>query len=95
MSSETKLNAEQICYRAKWKIQVFLGPFIEDCEVSKDEGGQYFVFRFTKWDTSYPYGVQETGRFTVLGAAIEDGIISEQRLWAALWHTLGQIRGMV
>jgi hypothetical protein len=40
-------------------------------------------------------GVQEIGRFTVLGAMIEDGIISEQRLHAALWHTLGQIRGMV
>jgi hypothetical protein len=95
MSNEPKLDAEQICYRAKWKIQVFLGPFIEDCEVSKDEGGQYFVFRFTKWDISYPRGVREIGRFAVLGAMIEDGIMSEQRLHAALWHTLGQIRGMV
>jgi hypothetical protein len=39
-------------------------------------------------------GVQEIGRFTVLGAMIEDGIISENSLHAALWHTLGQIRGM-
>jgi hypothetical protein len=62
---------------------------------SKDEGGQYFVFRFTKCDPSYPlWGRQEIGRFTVLSAMIEDGIISEQQLHAALWHTLGQIRGM-
>ena len=95
MSSEPKLNSEQICDRAKGKIRNFLHPYVENCEVSKDEGGQYFVFRFTKWDPSYPlWGRQEIGRFTVLSAMIEDGIISEQQLHAALWHTLGQIRGM-
>jgi hypothetical protein len=92
MGNETKLNAEQICYRAKGKILNFLRTFAEDCELSKDESKAYFVFRFTIRDF---YGVEEIGRFTVLGAAIEDGIISEQRLHAALWHTLGQIRGMV
>jgi hypothetical protein len=40
-------------------------------------------------------GDQEIGRFTVLGALIEDGIVSEQSLLAALWQELGQIRGMV
>ena len=94
MSSEPKLDAEQICDRARGKIRNFLQPFVEDCEVSKDEGGQYFVFKFTKWDIGAFRGVQEIGRFYVLGAAIEDGIISEQRLHAALWQQLGKIRGM-
>ena len=94
MSSETKLNAERICDRARGKIRNFHEPFVEDCEVSKDEGGQYFVFKFTTWDIGYPRGVREIGRFAVLGAMIEDGVMPERRLWAALWHTLGQIRGM-
>ena len=92
MSKQTKLNAERICYQAKDKIRSFLRTFAEDCELSKDESKAYFVFRFTIRDY---YGVEEIGRFTVLGAAIEDGIISEQQLYAALWNTLGQIRGMV
>jgi hypothetical protein len=40
-------------------------------------------------------GVYETGKLSVLGALIEDGIISEQSLHAALWQELGRIRGMV
>jgi hypothetical protein len=52
----------------------------------------YFVFSFTVRDRD---GVRETGRFTVLGALIEDGIISEQSLHAALWQELGKTRGMV
>jgi hypothetical protein len=95
MTNELKLDAEQICYRAKGKIGNFLKPHIEGCELKKDEGGQYFVFRFTKWDVYSSRGLLEIGRFTVLGAAIEDGIMSERQLHAALWHTLGQIRGMV
>jgi hypothetical protein len=92
MSSEFKLDAEQICYEAKQKIRNFLQPFVEHCELIKDEGGQYFVFKFTVRDRD---GVRETGRFTVLGALIEDGIISEQSLHAALWQELGKTRGMV
>ena len=95
MNSEPNLNAEQICYRAIGKILNFLDPSIENCELIKDRSGKYFVFRFTKCDNSYLCGVQESGRFTVLGAIIEDGMMSEQRLHAALWHTLGKIRGMV
>jgi len=95
MTDETKFNAEQICYRAKGKILKCLKPLIEHCEVIKCEGGQYFVFKFTKWDVSYPEGAREIGRFTVLGALIEDGIVSEQSLHAALWQELGRIRGMV
>ena len=96
MTSQRKFNAEQICYRAKGKILNYLEPVIEHCELIKVEGGQYFAFKFTKWDPSYPlWGRKEIGRFTVLGAMIEDGIISEQQLHAALWHTLGQIRGML
>jgi hypothetical protein len=91
MGSETKLNAEQICLDASHRISRFLYP-AESFELGKDESKAYFVFRFTVRDRD---GVQEIGRLTVLGAMIEDGIISEQRLHAALWHTLGQIRGMV
>jgi hypothetical protein len=40
-------------------------------------------------------GVQEIGRLSVLGAMIEDGIISERQLHAHLWQELGHIRGMV
>ena len=90
MTRETKLN-DRICYGAAHRIRGFLYPR-ESCDLSRDESGGYFVFRFTMRDRD---GVQEIGRFTVLGAMIEDGIISEQRLHAALWHTLGQIRGMV
>jgi hypothetical protein len=95
MSNETKLNAEQICYRAKGKILNFLHSPVEHCDVIKCKGGQYFVLRFTKWDVSYPEGAREIGRFTVLGAMLEDGVMSEQRLHAALWQELGRIRGMV
>ena len=95
MNSETKLDAEQICDRARGKIRNFLQPFVEDCKVSKDEGGRYFVFKFTTWDIGHPWGVREIGRFTVLGALIEDDIISERALHAHLWQELGQIRGMV
>ena len=89
MTRETKLN-EQICYGAAHAIRNFLRPR-ESCDLSKDASGLYFVFRFTMRDRD---GVQEIGRFTVLSAMIEDGIISEQRLHAALWQELGRIRGM-
>ena len=91
MSNQPKLNAEQICDRAAHSIRTFLRP-LEKCDLSKDESGGYFVFRFTMRDRD---GVQETGRFAVLAAMIEDGIISERQLHAALWQELGQIRGMV
>ena len=95
MSSETKLDAEQICYGGAHRIGGFLYP-LERCALIKDESKSYFVFKFKKWDPSYPlWGWQEIGRFTVLGAMIEDRIMSKRRLNAALWHTLGQIRGMV
>jgi hypothetical protein len=90
MSKQTKFNAGKICYGAQIRILVFLYPG-ENCVLSRDESKAYFVFRFTMCDRDR---MQEIGRFTVLGAMIEDGIISEQRLHAALWHTLGQIRGM-
>jgi hypothetical protein len=91
MVNQRRLNAEQICYGAAHRISVFLYP-AESFELSKDQSSGYFVFRFLTRDAD---GVHEIGRFTVLGAMIEDGVISEQRLHAALWHTLGQIRGMV
>jgi len=95
MSNQPKLNAEQICYRAKGKILKCLEPLIEHCELLiKDEGRRYFVFQFTKWDTN-TYVVQEVGRFTVLAAMVEDGTMSEQRLHTALWQELGRIRGVV
>jgi len=91
MSSETKLDAEQICLGAAHRISRFLYP-AESFDLSKDESKAYFVFRFMMRDSD---GVQEIGRLAVLGAMIEDGIISERQLHAHLWQELGQIRGMV
>jgi hypothetical protein len=91
MSNQPKFNAEQICLNASNRISIFLKPG-ESCCLLKDESMAYFVFSFTVRDRD---GVRETGRFTVLGALIEDGIISEQSLHAALWQELGKTRGMV
>ena len=91
MNSDPKLNAEQICFGAAHRIRGFLHPR-ESCDLSKDESGGYFVFRFTARDRD---GAQEVGRLTVLGAMIEDSIISERQLHAHLWQELGQIRGVL
>ncbi len=91
MSNKPKLNAKQICLGAAHRIRSFLYS-CENCALCKDQSRAYFVFEFTVRDAD---GWQDTGRFTVLGAMIEDGIMSERQLHAALWHTLGQIRGMV
>jgi len=71
MSSEPKLNAESICYGGAHRIRGFLRPR-ESCDLSKDESSGYFVFRFMMRDRD---GVQEIGRFTVLGSMIKDGIM--------------------
>jgi hypothetical protein len=92
MSSETKLNAEQICVFAINRIRRFLVTPIEDCELIKDASGAYFVFRFIKHDGEV---IWEKGRLTVLIEMIEDGIMSEREIAEGLWHTLGQIKGMV
>ena len=91
MSNETKLNAEQICLNASNRISIFLRPG-ESCDLLKDESMAYFVFSFTVRDRD---GVREIASLSVLGAMIEDGIISERSLHAALWQELGRIRGMV
>jgi hypothetical protein len=91
MTNEPKLDAEQICHGAAHSIRSYLYP-LEKCKLSKDASGLYFVFRFTMRDRD---GVQEIGRLSVLGAMIEDGIISERQLHAHLWQELGHIRGMV
>jgi hypothetical protein len=91
MSNQPKLDAEQICIKASHRISVFLYP-AESFDLSKDESGGYFVFRFLMRDAD---GVQEIGRLSVLGAMIEDGVMSERALHAHLWQELGQIRGMV
>ena len=90
MSNEPKLNAEQICLSASHRISIFLRPG-ESCDLLKDESMAYFVFSFTVRDRD---GVREIASLSVLGAMIEDGIISERSLHAALWQELGQIRGM-
>ena len=90
MSSEPKFNAEQICFVAAQRIRSFLYP-AESCDLSKDESRSYFVFRFTIRDAD---GVREIASLSVLGAMIEDGIISERSLHAHLWQELGRIRGM-
>jgi len=91
MTRETKLNAERICLNASNRISTFLRPG-ESCILLKDESMAYFVFSFTVRDRD---GFREIGSLSVLGAMIEDGIMSEQRLHAHLWQELGQIRGMV
>jgi hypothetical protein len=91
MSSETKFNAEQICLNASNRISIFLRPG-ESCDLLKDQSMAYFVFSFTVRDRD---GVREIASLSVLGAMIEDGIISERSLHAALWQELGRIRGMV
>ena len=90
MSSETKFNAEQICFVAAQKIRGFLHP-AEICDLSKDESKAYFVFRFMARDAG---DVREIARVSILGALIEDGIISENALHAHLWQELGKIRCM-
>jgi hypothetical protein len=90
MTNEPKFNAEQICYGAVQRMRRFLDPG-ESCDLSKDESKAYFVFRFTIRDAE---GVREVARLSVLGAMIEDGIISERALHAHLWQELGRIRGM-
>ena len=91
MTSKPKLNAERICYGAAHRMRRFLQP-CESCDLNKDESRAYFVFRFLMRDAD---GVREIARLSVLGAMIEDGIISERELYAHLWQELGQIRGMV
>jgi hypothetical protein len=91
MSSEPKLNAEQICLNASHRISFFLYP-AESFDLSRDESKAYFVFRFTVRDRD---SVREIASLSVLGAMIEDGIISEQSLHASLWQELGRIRGML
>ena len=91
MSNQPKLDAEQICIGAAKRIRRFLYP-AEDCYLSKDGSKAYFVFSFTRCDFD---GTEKIGRLSVLGAMIEDGIISEGALHAHLWQELGQIRGMV
>jgi hypothetical protein len=90
MSNETKLNAERICFVAAQRIRGFLYP-AEICDLSKDESKAYFVFRFMARDAG---DVREIARVSVLGAMIEDGVISENSLHAHLWQELGRIRGM-
>ena len=90
MTRETKLNAEQICLNASNRISTFLRPG-ESCILLKDESTAYFVFSFTVRDRD---GFREIASLSVLGAMIEDGIISERSLHAHLWQELGHIRGM-
>ena len=90
MSNQPKLNAEQICLDAVQRIRRFLYPG-ESCILIKDESMAYFVFSFEVRDAD---GVREIASLSVLGAMIEDGIMSEQQLHAALWQELGRIRGM-
>ncbi len=91
MSNQPKFNAKHICLSAAKRISGFLRP-CEMCALCKDESRAYFVFQFTARDAD---GWKYTGRFSVLGAMIEDGIISERELHAHLWQELGHIRGMV
>jgi hypothetical protein len=90
MTNEPKFNAEQICQWAIGRISRYLVPATDACKLSQDESGKHFVFEFS----AYWFSETKRERFTVSAAMIEDGVISEQQLLAALWHTLGKARGM-
>jgi hypothetical protein len=90
MTNEPKFNAEQICDQAILEITRHMVPASDTCTVIRDESGAYFVFELT----NNCFGEKKSERLTVLAAMIEDGIISNQQLLAALWHTLGKLRGM-
>ena len=91
MSSEPKLNAEQICEQAIYKVSRYLMPSANSCRLIQDESGAYFVFEFT----NYCFGEKKSQRFTVPVAKIEDGTVSKQQLLTALWLTLGKIEGVL
>ena len=85
-----KINAESVCEQARTAIRYHLTQTNENCTLNQDESGRYFVYRFSKW-AAWEWK-HET--YSVRKEMIEDGIISEQRLKAALWNTLGRLRGM-
>ena len=91
MSSETKFNAERICNQARDAIRLHLIPHVESCNLSENEHGACFVFKFTLF-TPFVEFKQET--LSVTREIIEDGILSQQELRAMLWRTLGRLRGM-
>ena len=91
LSKQHRIDASRVCERARTAIRWHLIPSTEHCALAENEIEWCFVFRFAKWD-----GVawkHET--FSVRKEMIEDGIMSEQRLKAALWDALGRLRGMV
>ena len=91
LSRRHSVDAVHFCEKARTAILWHLNPKAEHCTLAEGEIERCFVFRFAKWDGVF--WKYET--FSVRKEMIEDGIMSEQRLKAALWDSLGRLRGMV
>ena len=90
-------NVVHVCNGAMKAIRLQLQSKFEYCELTEDRSEMYLVFRFIR---RRPDETTKSATFTVLKDMIQDGIrqdgiMSEQRLKAALWDTLGRLRGMV
>ena len=90
LSRQRGFDATHVCEKARTAILWHLNPSTEHCALSENEIQGCFVFRFAKWDGVF--WKYET--FSVSKEMVEDGIMPEQRLKAALWDALGRLRGM-
>jgi hypothetical protein len=86
-----RVDALVFCNQARGAICSHLIPHVESCNLSEDEHGTCFVFKFTLFAPRVEFN-RET--LSVSREIIEDGIMSQQELRAMLWHTLGKLRGM-
>ena len=87
-----RVDALVFCNQARDAIRLHLIPHVESCNLSEGEHERAFVFKFTLFQPCVEFN-QET--LSVSMGIIEDGIMSQQKLRAMLWHTLGRLRGMV
>ena len=87
-----RVDALVFCNQARGAICLHLIPHVESCNLSVDEHGTCFAFKFTLFEPCVEFK-RET--FSVSREIIEDGIMSQQKLREMLWHTLGRLRGMV
>ncbi len=90
LSRQHSVDAVQVCEQARTAIRRHLNPETEVCTLREGEIERCFVFRFANWDGFF--WRYET--FSVRKEMIQDGIISAQQLKAALWRTLGRLRGL-
>ena len=91
LTKRHRVDALVFCNQARGAICLHLIPHVESCNLSEDEHGACFVFKFTLFEPRVKF-TQET--LSVSREIIEDGIVSQQELRAMLWRTLGRLRGM-